>query len=94
MGRKFQPYQKLFLVYTNQSTNRHLKDIAKECKIETKISFHLSRHPFGTHGTSFGIPEKLLMEMMGHKDLKVSRMYSKIQDEALVKSMVDNWISE
>lgn len=87
LGKKFQPYQKLFNVYANQPTNRLLKDIAKDCKIDRNISFHISRHTFGTHGTTFGIPEKLLMEMMGHKDLKVSRMYSKIQDETLINIM-------
>jgi len=94
LGRKFQPYQKLFRVYTNQPTNRHLKNIAKKCGITKNISFHIARHTFGTHGTSFGIPEKLIMEMMGHKDLKVSRMYSKIENETLIKSMADKWKSE
>ncbi len=84
LSKKFNPKQKLFKMFENQTTNRHLKLIQDEARIKQNITFHLSRHTFGTHAISSGINQNLVMEMMGHKDPRVNKIYSKIQDFTLV----------
>ena len=82
---KYQDHQKLFKIFGNQVTNRHLKKLQSFAKINTNITFHLARHTYATHQINSGTGQKMLMEAMGHKSAKINDMYSKIQDETIIK---------
>ncbi len=64
----------VFRVISNQKTNYVLKDIASLAKVEQKVSFHLSRHTFGT---VLGRSENafIIMKLMGHKKISTSAIY-------------------
>jgi integrase len=48
---------RLLPVYSNQKTNKNLKEIAKACGIHKNITFHVARHTFATTVTlSNGVP--------------------------------------
>jgi integrase len=88
LDKQFSKKQKLFNVSVNQVTNRHLKKIKKIKKIEKHITFHIARHTYATHQINTGIGQKTLMEAMGHKTRKVNDMYSKVQDETIIKEIL------
>ena len=79
--------QKVFRVLTDQPTNRYLKDIMKAVQINKNISFHCSRHTFATVAKSMGISYDVINAMLGHTDLKTTKIYTKYENEYLEKEM-------
>lgn len=76
-----------FDTFTNQGTNRILKEIMPLAGINKKITYHCSRHTFGTLSIVWGIPDYLVAELMG-VDLKTSKIYAKIVDQVKVREMM------
>ncbi len=77
---------KLFKTFTNQPTNRHLKEIMEVAGIEKNISYHCSRHTFGTLSIYYGIPKEVVAEIMG-VDMKTVNIYAKMLEEVKVREM-------
>ncbi len=80
----------MFNVLTDQPTNRYLKDIVKEVKIKKKISFHCARHTFATLSNSLGIDYDVISKILGHTDIKTTKIYTKYEREYLSKEM-EKW---
>ncbi|HAF30563.1 MAG TPA: hypothetical protein DCG75_16085 [Bacteroidales bacterium] len=74
------PEMHIFRVFANQVTNRYLKEIMSEAKINKRISFHCARHTFATIGIELGIPIEIISDLLGHSDLKTTKIYSNILD--------------
>jgi site-specific recombinase XerD len=72
------PNQKLFNVFTSQSTNRHLKKIMKLAGIAKKISFHCARHTLGNIGADVGINREVISAILGHTNISTTQIYSKV----------------
>ncbi len=79
--------QQVFRVLTNQKTNSHLKSIALAARLNRRLTFHESRHTFATHSLDKGIQEKVVSELLGHKDLKTTQEYLKVRDSLKIESM-------
>ena len=59
--------------------NMTLKTIAKICKIDKRISFHLGRHTYATTiCLSNGISLEALSKMLGHKHVSTTQIYAKV----------------
>jgi site-specific recombinase XerD len=82
--------QKVFKVLTDQPTNRYLKDIMKVAKINKSISFHCSRHTFATVSKSLGIEYDVISKILGHTDIKTTKVYTKYELSHLEKEM-EKW---
>jgi site-specific recombinase XerD len=82
--------QKVFRVLTNQPSNRYLKGITGEAKINKTITMHCARHTFGTCTMDLGISLEVISEIMGHTDTKTTRIYAKIR-EGLKNSEMEKW---
>lgn len=67
--------------------NKNLKDIAKDAKVDKKISFHTSRHTFATRALRKGMRIEYVSKLMGHSALKTTQVYTKIVNEELDKAM-------
>lgn len=65
----------LFPFISNQAANRHLKQIAKMCGIDTNLHFHLSRHSFGSIMANSGVNAFSLSKLMGHSSIKTTMLY-------------------
>jgi site-specific recombinase XerD len=76
-----------FKTHSNQVTNRYLKTIVKKAGIEKKITYHCSRHTFGTLSIFWGIPLEVVAELMGI-DFKTVKIYAKIVDEVKQREML------
>ena len=79
--------QPVFNVLTDQPTNRYLKDIMKVAKINKSISFHCSRHTFATVSKSLGIEYDVISKILGHTDIKTTKVYTKHEQTYLAKEM-------
>lgn len=76
-----------FTTFTNQGTNRFLKDIMIIAGIDKKITFHCARHTFGTLSIFWGIPLDVVTELMGI-DIKTAKIYAKFVDQVKQREML------
>ncbi len=76
----------LFNVISNQKLNAYLKEIARICKIDKEITFHLARHTFATTVTlSNDIPLETVSKMLGHSRITMTQHYSKVIDSKIAR---------
>ncbi|HBK84271.1 MAG TPA: hypothetical protein DDZ41_11880 [Flavobacterium sp.] len=61
-----------------QTMNKILKEIAKKMKIRKKITYHTSRHTFATLYLIAGGRIENLMQLLGHKKIETTMIYSHI----------------
>ncbi|GHV48034.1 transposase [Bacteroidia bacterium] len=79
---------RLFPVPSNSACNNILKQIAKQCGIKTRLTYHVARHTFGTLLTiSQGVPIETVSRMMGHTNIKTTQIYAKITKEKISQDM-------
>jgi len=57
--------------------NKNLKTVAKKAGIEKNISTHTGRHTFACLMVAKNINPFILMELMGHSDIRVTQIYAK-----------------
>lgn len=67
--------------------NKSLKLIAKKCKIEKRLSFHISRHSFATRALTKGISIDKVSKLLGHSNIATTQIYAKIVNSELDKAM-------
>ena len=67
--------------------NDHLKELAKECGIQTNLTSYVSRHSFATHAKLHKIPVEAISEMLGHTSIKTTQIYL----ESLPNSVLDSY---
>jgi site-specific recombinase XerD len=86
---KISEYQKVFKVYTNQPTNRYLKEIAAKAEINKTLSFHVARYSFGTMGLENNVSMEYISKMLGHSNLSIThRIYTKTSIEMKYKEIM------
>ncbi|MDE5840605.1 MAG: site-specific integrase [Muribaculaceae bacterium] len=73
--------EKVFDMPNHGITNRRLKTWAKDAHIEKNITFHVSRHTFGTMMLTAGVDLYTTSKLMGHTDIAVTQIYAKIVDK-------------
>lgn len=71
---------KVFRVFTDQPTNRYLKDIASHAGINKRISFHSARHTFATLALDSGMSIETVSKILGHTEIKTTQIYARIRD--------------
>ena len=82
--RGMAPDGKLFPMLHNTSMNPHLKKIAKQCGIQRNLTFHMSRHTFGSLVClSQGVPIETVSRAMGHKNITTTQRYAKVTHEKI-----------
>jgi site-specific recombinase XerD len=60
-------------------TNACLKEIARECGIMRRLTFHMARHTFATEiCLSQGVPIETTGQMLGHRSLASTQIYAKV----------------
>jgi len=79
--------QPIFNVLHDQPTNRYLKDIMTVANINKSISFHCSRHTFATVSKSLGMEYDVISKILGHTDIKTTKVYAKYELSHLEEEM-------
>lgn len=88
-----EPFQKIFAPLTNQPTNRYLKEIMKDLKIDKTITFHRARHTFRTIAAKRGMRDSIAERIMGHAEGNdIKDIYTHLHDEDIVQEMLDKWV--
>lgn len=65
------------------SMNKMLKTWAKDAGIQKDICFHCARHTFATMLLTKGADLYIVSELLGHQDIRTTRIYAKIVDERI-----------
>ena len=79
---------KVFKMLCMNVVCQYTKRIGKLCELSHKLTFHQSRHSFGTSiCLSQGIPIETLSQMMGHRNIKTTQIYAEITGEKIEEDM-------
>lgn len=70
--------------------NKGLKEIAKLCAIEERLTSYVSRHSFATHALFKNIPLVAISTMLGHSKLSTTQIYLK----SLPSNILDEYQEE
>lgn len=77
----------IFPKISNQHVNRQLKILASLTKISMRLTFHISRHTFGSMMADISQNPYLIMDLMGHSDIKTSMIYIHRSQERINKQL-------
>jgi site-specific recombinase XerD len=88
---KYKPERKgnkIFNMASAGCVQIHLNKVATLCGIEKRITYHQSRHNFGTLITlSKGVPLETVSQMMGHKCFRTTQIYAKLTRQKINEDM-------
>ncbi len=70
-----------------QTINRILKVWAKAAGIDKHITYHTSRHTFGTLMMTVGADLYTTCKLMGHSDVRTTQIYAKIVDSKKIEAV-------
>ncbi len=79
----------LFPRITNQDSNRILKLIQVLLQTEKLLTFHVSRHTFGTLLAKHSKDPYLIKSLMGHKDIQTSMIYIHLSNTIINEKLKD-----
>jgi len=77
---RFRVSGRIFDCYTDQVTNRYLKDVAKLLKIRKTITYHVSRHTFATLFLEKTNDLATLQKLMGHQSIAQTMVYAHVSE--------------
>lgn len=70
------------------STNKRLKRWAKDAELSKNVTFHVSRHTFGTMMLTGGADLYTTLKLMGHTDAVVTQIYVNIVDKKKEEAVI------
>jgi len=78
--------------YSSSSVQKIVKKAAKQAKINKKVTPHTLRHCFATHLMDRGLDCRYIQELLGHKDIKTTLIYTHVTNKTLknIQSPLDN----
>ncbi len=82
--------------YSTTSIQKVVKSAAKKAQITQKVTPHVLRHCFATHLHDRGISIASIQELLGHKDIKTTLIYTHISTQSLnnIVSPLDEMIQK
>lgn len=95
--KKYKPEEYLFEgqiggKYSERSVQQVLKQILAKAKINKQGSVHTLRHSYATHLIEQGTDIRFVQELLGHKSIKTTLIYTHLTDatKRKIKSPLDN----
>jgi site-specific recombinase XerD len=71
---------------------RNIKTAAQKAGIQKRVSSHVFRHSYATHLLQSGVDIRSIQELLGHKSLETTMIYTHVVKElnkASIKSPLD-----
>lgn len=66
--------------YTVRSAQEVFKKSLKKAKLNRQVSLHTLRHSYATHLIEKGIDIRFVQELLGHKNIKTTQIYTHLTD--------------
>jgi len=71
--------------YSARSIQNILKRALNKCNIKKRITVHSLRHSFATHLVEQGTDIRIIQEILGHKDIRTTQIYTHISSANISK---------
>ena len=81
------PTDKVFTGFNDSLTQAPLKNWLKEAGITKHVSYHSSRHTFGSLQAEAGTSVYTVQHMLGHKNVATTQIYAEMADESKRESV-------
>lgn len=69
--------------YSSRSVQNVVRNAAKHAGIRKRVSPHTLRHCFATHLMDGGLDSRYIQELLGHKDIKTTLIYTHVTNRSL-----------
>jgi site-specific recombinase XerD len=87
-------------LFPSENLNKHLavrsiqsvlNRAVKKCSITKNVTMHTLRHSFATHLLEHGTDLKFIQELLGHKNVKTTEIYTHVSTKSIgrIKSPLD-----
>lgn len=78
--------------YSIRSAQKVFQNAMEKAKINKDVGIHGLRHSFATHLLEAGTDIRFIQELLGHKDLKTTLLYTHVTNNSIkkIKSPLDN----
>ena len=82
--------------YGESSVSNVVRQIAKKANVSKKVTPHMFRHSFATHLMDKGIAVPRIQELLGHKDIRTTMIYTHLttHDVRSVGSPLDDLLKK
>ena len=81
------PTDKVFIGFNDSLTQAPLKNWLKAAGITKHVSYHSSRHTFGSLQVEAGTSVYTVQHMLGHKNVATTQIYAEMTDESKRESV-------
>jgi site-specific recombinase XerD len=71
--------------YNKRTIQQIVKSASKKAGIKKKVTPHTLRHSFATHLLESGADIRYIQQLLGHKDLKTTQIYTQVANKDLKK---------
>lgn len=71
--------------YSVRSAQQVFKNGLQKAKIHKTVGIHSLRHSFATHLLDNGTDIRFIQELLGHKDIKTTLLYTHVSDQSIKK---------
>ncbi|MCE2963727.1 MAG: tyrosine-type recombinase/integrase, partial [Chitinophagales bacterium] len=71
--------------YTIRSVQQVFKQAMTKAKVNKKIGIHGLRHSYATHLLEVGVDTLFIKELLGHRDIKTTMIYTHVADRHVDK---------
>ena len=80
---------RVFRLCTIENADIQLKKIAKEAKIEKRLTYHMARHSYATLCLSMGVPIETISQTLGHRSISTTQIYADITRTKINEDMTN-----